>query len=107
VNRQSGQRPFWLTFHRPPWQEQLPPPLRLALECQCGTFLLGAVIMLIRGQVAGAFVFLTIQLLCFTFLAGWREGRRLNSPYVWWPSAIFFTLMGFGLLIGSIFGDVS
>jgi hypothetical protein len=96
-----------LTFYRPPWQEQLPPRLRLALESQCGTLLLGAVVMLMRRQVAGAFFFLMMQLFLFTFLAAWREGRRINSPYVWWPCAIFFTLMGFGLLIGSIFGDVS
>jgi hypothetical protein len=98
---------FFLTLHRPPWQEQLPPRLRLALETQCGTLLLGAVVMLMRRQVAGAIFFLMMQFFFFTFLAGWREDRRINSPYVWWPFSILVTLMGFGLLIGSIFGDVS
>jgi hypothetical protein len=96
-----------LTFHRPPWQEQLPPRLRLAFESQFGTILLGAVIMLIRSQFAGAFVFLTLQFMCFTFLAAWREDRRINSQSLWWVCAIIATLMGFGLLITSIFGDVS
>ena len=63
--------------------------------------------MLIRSQFSGAVFLLTMQFFFFTFLAGWREDRRINSPYVWWPFAILVTLMGFGLLIGSIFGDLS
>jgi hypothetical protein len=97
----------WLTFHRPPWQERLPPRLRLAVEGQLGTFALAAVVMLIRGQIAGAVGALCMQFFFFTLLAGWREDRRINSPYLWWPLAALVTLMGFGFLIGSIFGDVS
>jgi hypothetical protein len=105
--KRDAAESFSLTFHRPPWQEQLPPRLRLALESQFGTILLGAVIMLIRGQFAGAFVFLTLQFFVFTFLAGWVESQRINSPSLWWACAILVTLMGFGPLIGSIFGDLS
>jgi hypothetical protein len=104
---QGAAGSFFLTFHRPPWQEQLPPRLRLALESQCGTWLVGAVDMLIRRQVAGALALMIMQLFLFVFLAGWREDRRITNPYAWWAFAIFATLMGFGLLIGSIFGDVS
>jgi hypothetical protein len=103
----SKDRSFFLTLHRPLWQEQLPPRLRLALEWQFGTFLLGAVVLVFRGQFALAGLLVLLSIFLFAFLAGWVESRRINSPYLWWPFAILVTLMGFGLLIGSIFGDVS
>ena len=103
----SKDRSFFLTFHRPPWQEQLPPRLRLGLESQFGTFLLGAVIMVIRRQFAVAAVLVMLSILFFAFLAGWRESRRITNPYAWWAFAIFATLMGVVLVMTSVFGDMS
>jgi hypothetical protein len=106
VNRRASQR-SWLTFHRPPWQERLPPRLRLAAETQLGTWILAALIMLLRGEVVGAVVLLMPSFLFFTLLTGWREDRRITSPPLWWACVAVATALGALALIGSIFGDAS
>jgi hypothetical protein len=105
VSRPSGQRSFWLTFHRPPWQEQLPRHLRFAAEWQFGTLPLAALVMLFRGVFAATAALVIASVFCFTYLAAWREDRRINSPYLWWSFVILVTALGLLILVGSIFTD--
>ncbi len=103
----SKDRSPFLTFHRPPWQERLPKGLRFAAEWQFGMLLVLAVVQLLKGEFAAAFFFVVMSVFFFTFLAGWIENRRINSPFIWWSVVTVLSALTALAVVGSLFGDVS
>jgi hypothetical protein len=77
----------------------------VAAEWQFGTLPSAAVIRLFRGVFAASVALAIASVFCFTFLAAWRENRRINSLYGWWFCVAIVTALGFILLFGSISTD--
>jgi len=105
MSKSNGSHQGFFTFHRPPWQQQIPKRLRNAAEWYFGVLPVTAVALLLQTEFVGALVTLGAAGGLYLLTAGWFPSRRINSPVLWWTWVIAWTVLGYGAMVISLLSD--